>query len=394
MKELMRFLKKTVMHILLLPILIFPIKRNQVLLINNLALKYSGNPKYLAEYLRKYYKGEFRLVYAAEPPTNMDVSLKKEVHFVHFNSIKYFYYAMTSRVLITNSGGFSYIPLRKQQYVINTWHGGGAYKKVGIHMYNNSWLFRKDLLLSAKKTDVFLSSSRKFTEIMTESMLIPKDIFWEIGMPRNDMLLQNDREFRNQIRMRLGLRDEEKLVLFAPTYRKPQDDYFRESIAISYGLDASRVCRALERRFGGNWRFAIRLHPRVVNRQDVVTEGMLDLTDYEDMQELLLAADVMINDFSSSLWDFMLTGKPTFMFATDIERYVNTTQVYTPLSEWPFPKAANNDELEENIIRFDAKEYKAACEKHYRDLGGCETGQAVKFVGKRIHELCFESRSH
>lgn len=57
----------------------------------------------------------------------------------------------------------------------------------------------------------------------------------------------------------------------------------------------------------------------------------IDLTDYEDMQELLLAADAMINDFSSSMWDFMLTGNPSFMYAVDLPHYVETTEVYTPV---------------------------------------------------------------
>ena len=115
----------------------------------------------------------------------------------------------------------------------------------------------------------------------------------------------------------------------------------------------------------------------------------MDLSDYPDMQELSCAADVMINDFSSSMWDFMLTGRPSFLFAVDLEHYVQTTQVYTPVSEWPFPKAVNNDQLEKNILTFDEEAYKLACEKHYKALGGCETGQATKLVCERIFEKCY-----
>ena len=168
-------------------------------------------------------------------------------------------------------------------------------------------------------------------------------------MPRNDMMVHYDTELRIEIRKRLGIKENEKIVLFAPTYRKVKDNYFLDSVAVSYGIDAKRVLDALKKKFGGNWIFAIRLHPCVVNRNEVITEGMLDLTDYEDMQELLLAADVMINDFSSSMWDFMLTGKPCFTFAADLQHYIETTEVYTPVSEWPFPQSTNNDELEKTI---------------------------------------------
>lgn len=387
MSELIRYVKKLFLRLALFPMRILPIKKNRVLLVNNLSQNYSGNPKYIAEFFRKHYPEQFQLIFSADPLREKGTAAEG-IQFVRFNSLKYFYCAMTSHVLVTNSGGLSYIPLRKRQYVINTGHGGGAYKKVGIYMYNNSFLFRRDLLLSAKQTNVFLSTNHKFTEVVSDSLLIPKNVFWEIGMPRNDLLVKGCERVRARIRADLGLRNGEKMVLFAPTYRKPEDNYFKQSIAVSYGVDAERVCRALRHRFGGNWKFAVRLHPCVVNRQEARTEGMLDLTDYEDMQELLLAADAMINDFSSSMWDFMLTGRPSFMFALDLQHYVETTEVYTPVSEWPFPRSTNNDELEENILNFDEKLYAVRCREHYETLGGCETGKAAEFVCDRICRVC------
>ena len=107
------------------------------------------------------------------------------------------------------------------------------------------------------------------------------------------------------------------------------------------------------------------------------------------MQELLCASDAMINDFSSSMWDFMLTGRPSFLFAVDLDHYVATTEVYTPVSEWPFPKATSNDELEQNILNFSEENYAASCDRHYRDLGGSETGEATKLICQRIYEQCY-----
>ena len=116
------------------------------------------------------------------------------------------------------------------------------------------------------------------------------------------------------------------------------------------------VCDALHERFGGRWIFAYRYHPCIVNREKAKRmENVADFTDYDDMQELLLASDVLINDFSSSMWDFMLTGKPCFTFALDMDHYVETTKLYTPLNEWPFSKARSNEELAENILNFEEK---------------------------------------
>lgn len=389
MDEWLRFFKKVFIRTILLPLRMLPVKSNRLLLINDLARKYSGNPKYIAEYLCEKYPGKFEIIFTLSAPGTYKDQIPPEVRPVRINSAKYFYFAMTAKVLITNSGGFSYLPLRKSQHVLNTWHGGGAYKKCGTDMYNCSNLFKRDLRLSANKTTAFLSTNQRFTKVISKSMLIPENVFWEIGMPRNDFLIQNNQESRSCIRHKLGLSDGEKLVLFAPTYRKPHDNYFKESIAISYGIDVARVCAALKKRFGGDWKCAFRLHPRVVNRQEYIPEGTLDLSDYEDMQELLLAADVLINDFSSSFWDFMLTGKPGFLFATDLQHYIETTEVYTPVSEWPFPKSTNNDELEHNILSFDEKKYRKDCKSHYEALGGCETGKAAQLVCEWVYNKCF-----
>ena len=387
MDELKRYAKKVAIRTFLYPLRLLPVKKNRVFLTNDLSHKYGGNPKYVAEYLRSVYADQMEIIFAVKRPEDYDALRSKGIQTVKFNSLRYFVKAMTSKVFLTNSGGYSYLPLRKGQYAINTWHGGGAYKKCGTDMYNNSRIFRRDLWLQGKQTSAFLSTCQRFTEEFSRCMIVPKEVFWGIGMPRNDMLIHPDEALRQKIREKLGLAQEEKLILFAPTYRKPEDNYFRDSVAISYGVDSNRVVKAMEQRFGGKWKFAVRYHPNVVNRQDLQDNGVLDLTDYEDMQELLLAADAMINDFSSSMWDFMLTGKPSFLFAVDLEHYIATTQVYSPVSGWPFPKAVDNDQLEKNILEFNEEDYAAACKRHYEDLGGCETGEATKLVCQRIYDV-------
>lgn len=389
MDALLRFSKKILMRTLMLPLRLFPVKKNRLVLMNALAQNYGDNPKSVAEYLLKHYPNTYEIIIPVKDTAANAALTEKGLTVVKYNSLKYFYYALTCQVFLTNSGGFSYLPMRKKQYIINTWHGGGAYKKCGMDMYEDTKLFRRDLKLAADKTDVFLSTCSRFTEVISASMLTPKEIFWEIGMPRNDAMLNPDPAVRRSVREKLGLQDDEKMILFAPTYRKPDDNYFKDSIAISYGVDCDRVCQAMGTRFGGKWRFAYRLHPCVVNRDGLPGGDVMDLSDYPDMQELLLAADAMINDFSSSMWDFMLTGRPSFLFAIDLEHYIKTTQVYTPVEEWPFPRSTNNDDLEKSILNFDEDSYAAACRYHYTSLGGCETGKATELVCRRIYEVCF-----
>lgn len=386
MSEIIRYLKKIAMCVMLFPFRLIPMRKNRILLTNSMSLTYADNPKYVAEYICCYFPGKYDLVFVVSDPEKYSFLEEKGIRVVKFHSVAYFFMAMTSAVFLTNDGGFSYLPLRKKQLVVNTWHGGGAYKKCGIYTYGDSKWTRKDLELTAKKTDLFLSTCTRFSDVMADSMQMPRARFWEIGMPRNDILFRGNEELRRDVRKKIGLKDDEKLILFAPTFRKVDDDCFKESVGISYGVDCDRVCAALSFRFGGKWRFAFRLHPGVKNREKLLGDNVLNLSEYPDMQELLLVADAMLNDFSSSMWDFMLTGRPGFMFALDMEHYIKTTDVYTPVSDWPFPAATDNDALEYNILHFDEDAYAKSCRAHYDLLGGCESGKATELVCRRIFE--------
>jgi len=386
METLIHFMIKTIVRAFLYSFWIFKVKKTRVFVHNDLAYNYSCNPKYITEYLLKNYGGKFEIWFSVKNIIKYKNTISG-VNFVRFNSLKYFYYATTSKIFITNSGGFSYLPLRKNQVVINTWHGGGAYKKLGVDMYNNSFLYRADLRMSAKHTTVFLSTCKRFSEIASRSLLNPIGIFWEIGMPRNDFLFDKNEEIKKRVRKQLNLKDNEKLVIYAPTYRKVNDDYFKDSIAIDYDIDVKRVCESLKKRFGFDWKFGFRLHPCVVNRNQIKGENVLRLSDFEEMQDLLLVADVMINDFSSSIWDFMLTGKPIFMYAKDMDHYIKTTEVYTPIDKWPFAKAINNDQLVSNIDDFNEEEYRLRVKKHLDELGCTETGKSTAMVCKYINEV-------
>lgn len=387
--ELIRYSKKIAMRAALYPLKLLPLRQNRVFLYNSQARDYSANPRYVGDYLLEHYEGKFEIVVCVKELEKYENLRSKGIILVRPNSFRYFFYAMTSKVFLTNCVGHSYIPLGRGTHVINTYHGGGAYKKIGRHMFSDTWLYHKDLTLSARQTTLFLSTCRRFTEIASDALLMPKKIFWEIGMPRNDMLIARDGEQYRAVREKLGLKEDERLVLYAPTYRKRDDNYFKDTIAIPCDIDCERVLRALSRRFGGKWKFGFRLHPLVVNRDELPHGEILNLSDYEEMQELLLAADAMINDFSSSMWDYMLTRRPSFMYAPDLEHYLATTGVYTPVSEWPFPKATDNDGLVRNILNFDEKSYKEACARHYKALGGHETGSAASLVCEYIYKSCF-----
>ena len=107
------------------------------------------------------------------------------------------------------------------------------------------------------------------------------------------------------------------------------------------------------------------------------------------MQELLVAADVLISDYSSCLYDFCMTEKPSFVYATDLDNYMNNDRSFAyDFAKWPFPVATSNEELLERIKNFDEADFKAKVKAHLRDAEAYDNGTASEQAAKLIAKYC------
>ena len=123
----------------------------------------------------------------------------------------------------------------------------------------------------------------------------------------------------------------------------------------------------------------MRSHPHLA--KDIFAKAnrhnrVIDVSSYVDMQELLAASDVLITDYSSSMWDFSFTGRPCFIYANDLSSYKMERNFHTPIDEWPFPLAERNEELKSNILNFDQHDYECKVRQHHEELGSYENGNA------------------
>ena len=134
----------------------------------------------------------------------------------------------------------------------------------------------------------------------------------------------------------------------------------------------------------------VRLHPNIAPLSDKLNlpSGVKDVTNYPDMQELLLIADCIISDYSSSVIEAGAAGKPGFTFAVDLELYMKERDAYFKIEELPFPVSESNAELAENIENFDMDKYYEDCHLFY-DLkcGIIRDGTASKKVAQLIREI-------
>lgn len=373
----LHYFTKVLIKILLHIFWIFPIRKKRITLLNRLSFTYGDNLKYICEFIHSHYAQMYQIVFpvkTGEQVPYADILTCKPFSF------KYFRYLLSSSVIITNSVGVAYLPIRKGQIVINTWHGGGPYKKTGLAVYNNFWM-RLENKMNDSVTAYMLSSCEYFTKYEAPALGIKADKCVPSGMPRNDVFFQTNLNLRHKVCSLLNLTDSEKIVLYAPTYRG--SEWCGKKNVFKSDVDYERLLRVLERTFGQKWRFALRLHPGLKDVQ-IEDSSILNVTSYPDMQELLYAADAVITDYSSLMWDFSLTGRPCFLYAPDIDEYEHTRGFYMPSSQWPYPIAHNNDELERNIAEFDLADYQKAVKQHHVDCGSYEQGNACETIMKLI----------
>ncbi len=308
----------------------------------------------------------------------------KGLKTVPYGGIPYFFHILTAKVLVFNDlQKSSFIPFRKDQFMLQTWHGCGLYKKVGHDIPGASRSYHKHLDYIASHISLFSSGCRSFTETVIRGAFGYNGEVLEIGLPRNDVLLSKEKRkyWYEQVRDELNLPLDQKLILVAPTFRNG-------GFSNLQFVEDPLVTEALTNRFG-NFIYLLRTH-YMDDPAKSLPANCIDVTSWPDMQELLCAADVLISDYSSCIWDFSLTEKPCLLYAPDLSDYQNERDFYLNIHEWPFPLSTNPDEFINTINEFNPKSYQFAVKDHLKALGSTETGKASQLLANRI----FDEFSH
>ena len=347
-----------------------PLKRNRVVFYVHERKGYSCNPKYIAEELRRRYGERLDMVWVTKYPETCEEQIEKGIKVVRLNTFEHFKNQYTAKVIVTNDSFPGTVVLRRGQFTVNTWHAGMNYKNIGVdHCKFRNKYARKIFIMRNKQPDAYLSGSRYFTEDTSRSFYFSPKIFLPIGNARNDIFFGNMLQVRQKVVLRYSLGNM-KTVLYAPTFRNNR----QEDV---HGLDFNRLLETLSKKFGGEWKLLYRNHYFIHSKHAVQGKNVIDVSDYYDMNELLAACDVLISDYSSCLWDFSFTGRPSFVYATDINNYREKERDFSyPLEKWPYSISSNNDELENAILSFDEELYRQRINRHHDDAGSYDDGHA------------------
>ena len=224
-----------------------------------------------------------------------------------------------ARFVVCNDHFSEWFARRPDQVSLQTWHGTPL-KRLGFdvsRMRNEVRRFEHDWRERVRNWQYVLSPNRFTTPILRRAYAIEGEIL-ETGYPRNDVLAGPDRDvLSRQLRRRLGIPEDVRVVLYAPTYR----DGVRDSRK-RYRLDLQLDLDMLRSSVGKDAVVLFRKHHYIVDPVPETADGFVrDVSSYPDGTELMLAADVLVTDYSSMMFDFANTGRPMLFFTYDLDAY-------------------------------------------------------------------------
>lgn len=339
---------------------------------------YCCNPKYICnEFIKR--KKIKNLIWVVSKEQLSSQNFPPEVTLVRQNSLKAWYYLTCSKYFFDNNVRKAIPYKKKGQIQVQTWHGS-----LGIKKFTSVWS-DKTCNSANKDTDLLISNSQFETKVYRESVWKSTKIL-EIGHPRNDILLNNASLEAAKIKIAkfFNLKEESKIILYGPTFRdqhlygsaKQKKDL---SMYLCYE-DLCKVKLACEEKFGGNFVVMVRYHnhlKKLLNNTENSSSDFIDASMYPDIQELIAASYVAITDYSSWIYDFILTGNPGFIFASDSKNYLKERELYFPIDSTPFPYCSSLEMLISNIQHFNKEEFAEEREKFLNKAGCIESGSAA-----------------
>jgi CDP-ribitol ribitolphosphotransferase len=234
------------------------------------------------------------------------------------------YYLATSRVFIVDDYFFPIYVIhpRDGTTIIQTWHACGAFKKVGYSLLDKSFGADEELTQRVRihtNYDVCLVASEAAAPYYAEAFGQPLERFeWRLGIPRTDVFFGEERlaRTREAVRRRYGLTEGRRVILYAPTFRG-------DTIMSAHATDDLDIAH-LHSVLGEDHLLLVRLHPFIRSRTTIgpdLAGFAIDVSDYPDINELMLVSDVLVTDYSSAIFEFSLLEKPMVFFAPDYEAY-------------------------------------------------------------------------
>lgn len=290
---------------------VFPINKKKVFLVATHDDSSEGNIGIVAEALTKM-DSEYQCVWF----TRKD----KITHPINFFLKKTYHLATSGTVFMDN--GFlpaAYLHFPQNVKVVQLWHGTGTIKKFGQDV-NTGELKKMEYRANQRITHLIVNSE-EVKEEYASAFGVSLDKVYPLGLPRTDLIL--DAEYIEKKRQDFFRENPQlngkRCILYAPTFR--DEEVEKPDIP----LDLERLSHDLA---PGDV-LLIRLHPFIAEHMKELWKGkhwdnIIDVSDYSGVTTLLAAADLLVTDYSSIVYEYCLLNRPMIFYAYDWKRFETT----------------------------------------------------------------------
>jgi CDP-glycerol glycerophosphotransferase len=342
--------------------------------------RFGGDPKAVYEELRRRGTG-LEVLWVVR---DGQVELPPDVIPVRRGGADHYEALARCRYVVTDVHLPPWFERRDGQTVLQTWHGGAVERPApGAAGAPQVAADRERMAGRAAHWDYLVSPGSWCTPILRDAFGFTGQVL-ETGRPCNDVLVRPGREeVAARAGERIGLPAGRKVVLYAPALREDRPRG-RDRYRFDLRLDLARM----RERLGPDHVVLVRRHPDAVGRVPGAGDGFtFDVSAYPDVQELYLAADVLVTDYSPATFDFVLTGRPILFYAYDLERRRAQGRGFPfDSAQAPGPLLRTTDEVVtalrglDAVAREHAERYRAFVEGHC----GLDDGSAAARVVEAV----------
>lgn len=303
---------------------IFPVKANKILFASDSREELGGNFEYLYEELvRQGLQNNVHQIFKENNFVNK--SFRELIKLAYDFATSEFIFLEENYPLITK------IELKEKTELVQLWHAAGAFKKFGysrLGLVGGPSIDSKDHRSYTKA----LVTSPNLIDIYAESLDIEKDFVKPYGIPRTDLFFDDLKKQKKieALHERYPFIKNKKVILFAPTFRGGG----RKSAHYPYEyLNLRKIYENLQ---GNDYVFLFKVHFNTLNKINIpyeLSDFFYDVSDYRDINDLMLISDLLITDYSSVCFEFSLLDKPMLFFSPDVENYVSQRGFYYEYKE-------------------------------------------------------------
>lgn len=344
--------------------------------------QYSADPRAISEKLHEQHPDIQIVWYISSPYYNQIADYIPKYVRVIKSKFEFIDELSTCSAYVTTEPLLRSFYKRKGMFVVQTWHGDRGFKKI---LYDASASVNKkrtlDKIYDNKYTDICVAGSDFGERVYRKSFHYYGKVI-KCGMPRNDKLMMPQQNLSHEIKRRLNIKDDTKVLLYAPTFRGHSPQEQESQFDICHALDV------LEQNTE-KWVCIIRSH---IHAKRLITSSrnddrILDLSTYYDIADLLLVTDILITDYSSCSGDFVLCDKPIICLVNDLEEYKTSSRdLVDDIFNFGFVLSHNEKELLDLLSNRNSTLFHDSVKKAKKYYGVCESGHSSETICNLIYD--------